>query len=233
VNYLIDIVMVGLYGAGKTTIIYKLKLGEVVTTIPTIGSPSCTNLKPPNPRETQSTLIGFNVDSVKYKNIKFDIWDVGENDRIRPFWSHCESHNSRSRKPMIAFHLNLLFHADFQNTQAIIFVVDSNDRDRIPQAREELHLILDDENLRDAILLVFANKQDGSHALSTGELTDQLGLRDLGQRGWHIQVGSLHVTLAVFTCEANSQTLTLFRRLLRRTGMVCTRVSNGYVIVPV
>ena len=31
------ILMVGLDAAGKTTILYKLKLGEIVTTIPTIG----------------------------------------------------------------------------------------------------------------------------------------------------------------------------------------------------
>ena len=50
------ILMVGLDAAGKTTILYKLKLGEVVTTIPTIG---------------------FNVETVEYKNISFTVWDVG------------------------------------------------------------------------------------------------------------------------------------------------------------
>ena len=50
--------------------------------------------------------------------------------------------------------------ADFQNTQGIIFVVDSNDRDRIVEAREELQRMLNEDELRDAILLVFANKQD-------------------------------------------------------------------------
>ncbi|KAG8812845.1 Arf GTPase arf1 [Serendipita sp. 400] len=50
------ILMVGLDAAGKTTILYKLKLGEIVTTIPTIG---------------------FNVETVEYKNISFTVWDVG------------------------------------------------------------------------------------------------------------------------------------------------------------
>ena len=50
------ILMVGLDAAGKTTILYKLKLGEVVNTIPTIG---------------------FNVETVEYKNISFNVWDVG------------------------------------------------------------------------------------------------------------------------------------------------------------
>jgi len=108
------ILMVGLDAAGKTTILYKLKLGEVVTTIPTIG---------------------FNVETVEYKNISFTVWDVGGQDKIRLLWRHY-----------------------YQNTQGLIFVVDSNDRDRVDDAREELHKMLSEEELRDAVLLVFANK---------------------------------------------------------------------------
>jgi ADP-ribosylation factor 1/2 len=62
---------------------------------------------------------------------------VGGQDKIRPLWRHY-----------------------FQNTQGIIFVVDSNDRDRIVEAREELQRMLNEDELRDALLLVFANKQD-------------------------------------------------------------------------
>uniref|UniRef100_A0A674PAN4 Uncharacterized protein n=1 Tax=Takifugu rubripes TaxID=31033 RepID=A0A674PAN4_TAKRU len=58
---------VGLDGAGKTTLLYKLKLSEVVTTIPTIG---------------------FNVETVEYKNISFTVWDVGGQTIIRPLWRH-------------------------------------------------------------------------------------------------------------------------------------------------
>jgi ADP-ribosylation factor protein 1/Arf/Sar family protein len=65
------------------------------------------------------------------------VWDVGGQDKIRPLWRHY-----------------------FQNTQGIIFVVDSNDRDRVPEAREELQRMLNEDELRDALLLVFANKQD-------------------------------------------------------------------------
>jgi ADP-ribosylation factor protein 1 len=108
------ILMVGLDAAGKTTILYKLKLGEVVTTIPTIG---------------------FNVETVDYKNISFTVWDVGGQDKIRLLWRHY-----------------------YQNTQGLIFVVDSNDRDRIDDAREELHKMLSEEELKEAVLLVFANK---------------------------------------------------------------------------
>lgn len=65
------------------------------------------------------------------------MWDVGGQDKIRPLWRHY-----------------------FQNTQGIIFVVDSNDRDRVTEAREELQRMLNEDELRDALLLVFANKQD-------------------------------------------------------------------------
>jgi ADP-ribosylation factor protein 1 len=81
--------------------------------------------------------LGFNVETVEYKNIQFTVWDVGGQDKIRPLWRHY-----------------------FQNTQGIIFVVDSNDRERVVEAREELQRMLNEDELRDALLLVFANKQD-------------------------------------------------------------------------
>jgi len=136
------ILMVGLDAAGKTTILYKLKLGEIVTTIPTIG---------------------FNVETVEYKNINFTVWDVGGQDKIRPLWRHY-----------------------FQNTQGLIFVVDSNDRERVKEARAELEKMLSEDELRDAALLVFANKQDLPNAMSVAELTDKLGLHTL-KRKWFIQ----------------------------------------------
>ena len=126
--------MVGLDAAGKTTILYKLKLGEIVTTIPTIGMSMIAALLMDCGK---LTLSGFNVETVEYKNIQFTVWDVGGQDKIRPLWRHY-----------------------FQNTQGIIFVVDSNDRDRVVEAREELQRMLNEDELREALLLVFANKQD-------------------------------------------------------------------------
>ena len=76
---------------------------------------------------------------------------------------------------------------DFQNTQGIIFVVDSNDRDRINEARDELQRMLNEDELRDALLLVFANKQDLPNAMNAAEITDKLGLHSLRQRNWFIQ----------------------------------------------
>ena len=104
---------------------YRLKLGKPKKTIPTIG---------------------FNVETVEYKNISFTVWDVGGQDKIRPLWRHY-----------------------YQNTQGVIFVVDSNDRDRIDAARDELHRMLNEDELRESILLVFANKQDLPNAMSAAE----------------------------------------------------------------
>merc|ERR1712226_1220899 len=103
------ILMVGLDAAGKTTILYRLKLGEVVTTIPTIG---------------------FNVEIVEYKNLNFTVWDVGGQDKIRKLWRHY-----------------------YQGTNGLIFVVDSNDRDRCEDAREELSNMLGDDEMREAVVL--------------------------------------------------------------------------------
>lgn len=69
----------------------------------------------------------------------------------------------------------------------IIFVVDSNDRDRAVEAREELQRMLNEDELRDALLLVFANKQDLPNAMNAAEITDKLGLHNLRQRQWFIQ----------------------------------------------
>ena len=65
-------------------------------------------------------------------------------------------------------------------------MVDSNDRDRMEDAREELKKMLDEDELRDAIVLVFANKQDLPKAMSATEVTDALQLHSL-HRPWYIQ----------------------------------------------
>merc|ERR1719436_1269575 len=137
------ILMVGLDAAGKTTVLYRLKLGEVVTTIPTIG---------------------FNVETVEYKNLSFNVWDIGGQDRIRPLWRHY-----------------------YRGVQGIIYVVDSNDRDRIDVAREELDKMLLEEELSTAALLVMANKQDLPNAMTPTEMTEKLGLHSIRHRPWYIQ----------------------------------------------
>ncbi|XP_037503169.2 ADP-ribosylation factor 4-like, partial [Rhipicephalus sanguineus] len=71
--------------------------------------------------------------------------------------------------------------------QGLIFVVDSNDRERITEAQDELQKMLSEDELRDAILLLFANKQDLPNAMPVGELTEKLGLNQLRNRRWYIQ----------------------------------------------
>uniref|UniRef100_A0A8C5G9G7 ADP-ribosylation factor 1 n=1 Tax=Gouania willdenowi TaxID=441366 RepID=A0A8C5G9G7_GOUWI len=169
------ILMVGLDAAGKTTILYKLKLGEIVTTIPTIG---------------------FNVETVEYKNISFTVWDVGGQDKIRPLWRHYFQNTQGERNSPFCFvSSHFLTDSAYLWSQTLslllwpglIFVVDSNDRERVGEAREELMRMLAEDELRDAVLLVFANKQDLPNAMNAAEITDKLGLHSLRNRNWYIQ----------------------------------------------
>ncbi|KAJ6258946.1 LOW QUALITY PROTEIN: ADP-ribosylation factor [Drechslerella dactyloides] len=123
-------------------ILYKLKLNQGVTTIPTVG---------------------FNVETVTYKNVKFNVWDVGGQDKIRPLWRHY-----------------------FSGTQGLIFVIDSNDRERIDEARQELHRIIQDREMKESLLLVFANKQDLPGAMTPQEVTEKLQLNKLKDRIWYV-----------------------------------------------
>lgn len=138
--------ILGLDGAGKTTILYRLQMGEVILTKPTIG---------------------FNVETLHYKNLTLNIWDLGGQTSIRPYW-RCY----------------------YNNTAAIIFVVDSTDKDRIDIASKELHTMLKEEELQDSALLVFANKQDQQGALSAAEVSSALSLTELKDRSWSIVASS-------------------------------------------
>eukprot|EP00658_Telonema_sp_P-2_P030371 TRINITY_DN22947_c0_g1_i5.p1 TRINITY_DN22947_c0_g1~~TRINITY_DN22947_c0_g1_i5.p1 ORF type:complete len:184 (+),score=63.49 TRINITY_DN22947_c0_g1_i5:290-841(+) len=148
------VVMVGLDAAGKTTLLYKLKLNENVNTIPTIG---------------------FNVETVQHKNVEFTVWDVGGQDKIRQLWHHY-----------------------YMNTDAVIFVVDSNDRERVDEARQELTQVLSSDELRDAVVLVLANKQDLPHAMESSEIADRMGLRKMQARQWYIQPTSATLGQGVY-----------------------------------
>ncbi|KAJ5728764.1 Arf GTPase arl1 [Penicillium malachiteum] len=149
----IRILILGLDNAGKTTLLYRLKhtpginnlrlqIGEVVTTIPTIG---------------------FNVESVTYRNLNFNVWDLGGQTSIRPYW-RCY----------------------YANTAAVIFVIDSTDIERLGTAADELAAMLNEDELRDAALLVFANKQDQPGAKGAGEISEALKLGELRDRNWSI-----------------------------------------------
>ncbi|CAG8544634.1 8700_t:CDS:2 [Funneliformis caledonium] len=139
----VKIVLVGLNNAGKTTVLYKLLLNEVVVTTPTIGS---------------------NVEEIIYKNIHFLMWDLGGQDSLRATWK-----------------------TYYIKTKAVIMVIDSTDKDRLHLSRTELHTMMEDENLKSAVLLVFANKQDMKGALTAAQISEALNLTSLRDRQWHIQ----------------------------------------------
>lgn len=142
----IRILILGLDNAGKTTLLYRLKIGEVVTTIPTIG---------------------FNVESVTYKNLNFNVWDLGGQTSIRPYW-RCY----------------------YANTAAVVFVIDSTDVERLETASGELRAMLEEDELRESALLVFANKQDQPGAKGAGEISEALRLGELKDRNWSIMACS-------------------------------------------
>ena len=116
--------------------------------------------------ETVKTIptIGFNVETLEYKGLCFTMWDVGGQDKLRPLWKHY-----------------------YQNTDGLIFVVDSNDGERIPNAANELKKILAEEEMKDCCVLVLANKQDLNGALSPSKVTKEMEMEALKGRTWLVQ----------------------------------------------
>jgi len=137
------VLLLGLDAAGKTTLLYRMNLGETIVTLPTVG---------------------FNVETVKYKNVDFTIWDVGGQDKIRPLWKHY-----------------------YRGSDALIWIIDSADQDRFDLSCEELHSVLQADELRDAKLLVFANKMDLPGAANPQEIARSLRLNELRNREWYVQ----------------------------------------------
>ena len=142
----VRVLVLGLDNAGKTSILYRLQLGSVVQTVPTVG---------------------FNLETLQYKNITFQVWDLGGQTGIRPYW-RCY----------------------FSQTDAIIYVVDSTDRDRMGVAKHELFALLDEDELQKSLLLIYANKQDLPGAATAPEVASQLGVSGIGNRTWTIMNSS-------------------------------------------
>lgn len=135
--------IVGLDGAGKTAILYKLKCNEIITTLP---------------------KTSVNVEDFETKEMTFTVWDVAGKDRVRPVWRHY-----------------------YENSDGLIFVVDSANRERVKDAAEELHKILDDDLMHDVPVLVFANKMDLPTAMSENQLIDSLRLQEVQRNKWSVQ----------------------------------------------
>ena len=111
--------------------------------------------------------IGYNVESLDFKKANLTIWDVGGSDKLRILWKHY-----------------------FQNTDGLIYVVDSNDRDRIDESSEELIKLLKEEELKDCPILIFANKQDLNGALSPKEINNKFEMGNYFGRKWLLQGAS-------------------------------------------
>lgn len=109
------------------------------------------------------TAIGFNPESLSYNGFDIDCWDVGGQDKIRMIWRHY-----------------------YPGTRALIFVIDSIDQERLDNAREELYLLLAEQDLDEAVLLVLANKQDLPGHMAPSEIANILELDCLSPRPWHI-----------------------------------------------
>ena len=126
--------MLGLDNAGKTALLYRLKLNEKIVTIPTIG---------------------FNVENVTIGKRSLDIWDVGGGDKLRPLWRHY-----------------------YQATDGLIFVVDSTDKDRFPEAKQVIHALLKEADLKGVPIIILLNKQDIPDAVCPNDFEEifQLGL---------------------------------------------------------
>ncbi|KAL1491002.1 hypothetical protein ABEB36_011664 [Hypothenemus hampei] len=137
------LLLLGLDNAGKTTILKILASEEVANVTPTAG---------------------FNIKSVMSDGFKLNVWDIGGQRKIRPYWKNY-----------------------FENTDVLIYVVDSADKKRLEETGIELYELLSDDKLHNVPLLVYANKQDLPESLSASNLAQALGLPSIKDRAWQIQ----------------------------------------------
>eukprot|EP00812_Abedinium_dasypus_P010059 NODE_3703_length_753_cov_23.902579.p1 GENE.NODE_3703_length_753_cov_23.902579~~NODE_3703_length_753_cov_23.902579.p1 ORF type:complete len:189 (-),score=49.98 NODE_3703_length_753_cov_23.902579:90-656(-) len=141
------ILMLGLDNAGKTTILKTLSEEEIKNIQPTQG---------------------FNIKSLVHEGFKLNVWDIGGQKSIRPYWNNY-----------------------FESTDALVFVIDSSDAHRVAEARLELEQLLVEDRLVSVPMLIFANKQDLTMALEPPALMEALALGDrLAARTWNIQACS-------------------------------------------
>ncbi|XP_054765442.1 ADP-ribosylation factor-like protein 3 [Lytechinus pictus] len=139
------VLLLGLDNAGKTTILKKLAHEEAQNISPTEG---------------------FNIKSVASGGVNLNVWDIGGQRKLRPYWKNY-----------------------FQNTDVLIYVVDSADHGRFEETSFQLSDLLEEDGLQGVPLLVYANKQDLLGAASPAEISDSknLDLQRIRQRAWQIQ----------------------------------------------
>eukprot|EP01027_Heterolobosea_sp_BB2_P010471 GEZU01015366.1.p1 GENE.GEZU01015366.1~~GEZU01015366.1.p1 ORF type:complete len:199 (+),score=27.87 GEZU01015366.1:44-598(+) len=114
--------------------------------------------------DTISPTLGFNIKTLEYKGFQLNVWDVGGQQTLRSYWRNY-----------------------FEQTDGLVWVVDSADRLRLLDCKNELHALLQEEKLAGASLLVFANKQDLAGALTPQEISEVLELDKITTRHWVIQ----------------------------------------------
>ncbi|CAM9316518.1 unnamed protein product [Heterosigma akashiwo] len=140
------ILVLGLDNSGKTTILKKLSDEDITHIMPTQG---------------------FNVKSLMHEGFKLNVWDIGGQKMIRPYWRNY-----------------------FDSCDALIYVIDSADTRRLEETGVELSQLLEEDKLAEVPVLVFANKQDLMNAQSSDEISDALNLSSIRDRVWQIQPAS-------------------------------------------
>eukprot|EP00408_Alexandrium_pacificum_P054003 CAMPEP_0171238232 /NCGR_PEP_ID=MMETSP0790-20130122/43368_1 /TAXON_ID=2925 /ORGANISM="Alexandrium catenella, Strain OF101" /LENGTH=176 /DNA_ID=CAMNT_0011704593 /DNA_START=30 /DNA_END=557 /DNA_ORIENTATION=+ len=110
---------------------------------------------------------GFNIKSLMQDGFKLNVWDIGGQKTIRPYWSNY-----------------------FESSDALIYVIDSSDKRRLEESGGELRELLAEDKLGGIPLLVFANKQDLLQATPADEIAESLNLADIKDRNWTIQACS-------------------------------------------
>ncbi|XP_063156946.1 putative ADP-ribosylation factor-like protein 5C isoform X1 [Candoia aspera] len=111
-----------------------------------------------------SPTIGSNVEEIIVRKTHFLMWDIGGQENLRSTWN-----------------------TYYSNTEFVILVIDSTDRERLTVTKEELYKMLAHEDLRNAAVLIFANKQDVKNSMSTSEISKFLTLSSIRDHPWHIQ----------------------------------------------
>ena len=116
-----------------------------------------------DPKETIPTE-GFNVKQIMQGDFKLNMWDIGGQEAIRPYWKdYCSE------------------------TDILIYFVDASDRKRVEESGLQLFALLEEETLKKVPVLVFANKQDLDIALKPAEVAKGVNLHMITDRNWHIQ----------------------------------------------
>lgn len=116
-------------------------------------------------KENQGPRIGFAMESVNYRNLKLTAFDFGGMEKLR-----------------------LLFRTFYASAQAIIFVIDSTDRNRFENVKYEFNQLINEEVVKKTVpFLIFANKQDSNDRMTVDEISKGLGLEKLKDRTWFIQ----------------------------------------------